>query len=102
MFYFIVSKLQIITGSNDDSKVYKIFILGSICYIILHTLLFSNIGENIELVTTYRNYIYYMWVIDCLITGIIVKLFGSHNNDDDDDNDDESSGYNKISKKLAN
>lgn len=89
MFYYIVSKLPAIVSVNDDSRVYKIFIIGSICYVILHAYLFSNIGENIELVKKYRNYIYYLWVLDLAFTGFTSNLFGaSEENDDNSEHND--------------
>jgi hypothetical protein len=68
MFYYIVSNLSFIKSITDSSKFLKILIIGSICYIVLHAILFSNIGDNIEVLRKYRNYVYYLWVADCALT----------------------------------
>lgn len=84
MFYFIVSRLPIIS-SVEEGKFLRIFIIGTICYIILHAFLYSNYNSGSEIVQKYRSYLYYLWGADLLITGLIVKLFGGNNNEIDDD-----------------
>lgn len=78
MFYFIVSKLPIISNITDQSKLYKIMIVGSICYVILHAILYSNIGENIELIRKYRKYMYYLWGLDTVLTAGYLKFFNKN------------------------
>ncbi len=111
MFYFIVSKLPIIAGISDGTKEFKILLIGSICYLVLHALLFSNIGNNIELITKFRNYMYYLWAIDGALTTGYLKFFGvnklqkeekeSENNGEEKDsenNDEENSENNKLTR----
>ena len=74
MFYYIVSKIPLIAGITDDTKLFKIFVIGTICYIILHAFLFSSIGEQIEIIQKYRNYMYYLWAADLLVTGGLNKF----------------------------
>ena len=83
MFFFLASKFI----AGNDSK--NIFIMGSICYIIIHAYLFgNNAGETTQ---KYRHYLYYLFVIDAILTGSYVWLFGGssksiENDEDYDDN----------------
>lgn len=85
MFYLIVSKLPLIASLSDDSKLTKILVIGSICYIVLHAFLFSSIGENIEASKKFRSYLYYLWGLDIAITGIMVKFLGNGEVMDEDE-----------------
>src|SRR5579872_5226137 len=87
MFYFLVNKL--LTSITDESRTMKIIIIGSMCYLILHAYLFSIAGENSDLIKRFRNYIYYMFLADAVITGTYVWLFSKSNNIDNEsiDND---------------
>lgn len=93
MFYYIASKLPMLSGMTDDSKYFKIFLTGSICYIILHALLFSNICTNLEIIQNYKHYIYYLWAIDSIFTGGSLKFMSD--NSDDNDNSTESGDQNE-------
>jgi hypothetical protein len=64
MFYTIISKLPIIEGEYRNLI---IFIVGTILYIIAHAYLFSKQSESNELFVKYRDYLYYMFGLDCLI-----------------------------------
>jgi hypothetical protein len=75
MFYYIVSNLPFIKSIDDDSKFFKILVIGSICYVVLHAILFSNIGENIELIKKYRKYLYYLWGADTVLSYVYVRFF---------------------------
>lgn len=72
MFYFLASKF--ITFGNDSFR--NIFIIGSICYIILHAYLFGNNAS--ETVQNYRGYLYYLFLIDAALEGTYMWLFGSN------------------------
>lgn len=103
MFYFVVSRLPIISNI-DEGKMLRIFIIGTICYIIVHAFLYSNYNSGSELITKYRSYLYYMWGADLALTGIIVKFFGQSNYDSDDENEieDDYDSDNKLSDKREN
>lgn len=75
MFYLIVSKLPIISNIQSG-KLFRIFVIGTICYIILHAFLYSGYGSNSELISKYRTYFYYVWGVDLILAGIITKFFG--------------------------
>jgi len=76
MFYFIVSKLPFIYRDDDSrGKLFKIFIIGTLCYIILHAFLYSGYSTGIELIQKYRSYIYYVWGADLLMTSLFTLMF---------------------------
>lgn len=84
MFYFLASKF--ITGSDS---LRSIFIIGSICYIILHAYLFGNNASDST--QKFRHYLYYLFMIDAALTGSYIWLFGGdyrgiENEDEDDSN----------------
>ena len=70
MFYFIISKLLFPKAVVDKYNLYKIFIIGTVLYIILHTLLYSSTLSSMPLISSYRKYLYYAWGADALLTGI--------------------------------
>jgi hypothetical protein len=72
MFYFLASKFI-----TPGSSLKIIFLIGTICYIILHAYLFGN-GAS-ETTRRFRSYIYYLFVVDAALTGSYIWLFGSNN-----------------------
>lgn len=56
----------------------KLFIVGSICYIILHALIFAeNLGSKYDGINKYKNYLYYLFFMDAILTVSYIKLFCS-------------------------
>jgi len=90
----------------DEGKFLRIFIIGTICYIILHAFLYSRYNENIGFITNYRSYLYYLWAADIALTGVLVKFFGSSSSSDNNDGGDSDSDgddeelMNKVTQKL--
>ena len=95
MFYFIVSRLPIISNV-EDGKLFRVFIIGTICYIILHAFLYSGYNEKSEFIKKYRSYFYYMWGADLALTGIIIKIFGGSQDNDDDDEEELNLQYKEV------
>jgi heme/copper-type cytochrome/quinol oxidase subunit 4 len=85
MFYFIVNKL--LSSITDESKTIKVIIIASICYIILHAYLFSHMNENNEMIQKFKNYIYYMFLIDASLTGLYIWMYDNTDTDTDTDNE---------------
>jgi hypothetical protein len=79
MYYTIISKTPLINKnlSNDD-KMLRTLIVGSICYVITHAILFSPKFSN-QLIEKYRNYIYYVWGVDLSMAFVMIKFFGKNN-----------------------
>ena len=84
MFYFLASKY--ITFGNDSFR--NIFIIGTICYIIVHAYLFgANAGETAQ---RFRHYLYYLFVVDAILATSYIYLFGksTKETEHDDENDE--------------
>lgn len=89
MFFYLISKL-IVTNGNK----LKIFVMGIIFYILAHAYLFSKYSDSNNLIAKYRNYLYYLFGVDCALT----FLFAAKKTDSiEDDCEDES--YNRSDKK---
>ena len=73
MFYFLVSKIPIINNPNDEHNLFKVFVVGTILYLILHVYLFSHPTSNF--VNNYGKYLYMIWAGDAGLTGILQKYF---------------------------
>ncbi|ARF09183.1 hypothetical protein Catovirus_2_132 [Catovirus CTV1] len=98
MFYFIVSRIPIIS-SVEEGKFMRIFIIGTICYLILHAFLYSAYNDGSELIQNYRSYLYYLWGIDLALTGILIKFFGSRGEEieyDDSETDNDNQVTNNV------
>ncbi len=62
MFYTITSKLPFIETDNSKRKMLKIFIIGSVLYILLHLYLYSS--NMTGLLENIKQYLYYMMALD--------------------------------------
>jgi hypothetical protein len=74
MFYFLSSKVSLISNINDESRFTKIFIVGTVLYILLHAYLYSSSNQSSDFIVKYSKYLYYIWGADLAITGIMTKL----------------------------
>jgi|688.fasta_scaffold68406_4 type IV secretory pathway VirB10-like protein len=83
MFFTIISKVPIIANDNSSSKMFKIFVIGAILYILLHYYLF--IGDRGEIINKYKNYIYYVMGIDFAIAYALSVMSSSNDDEDEDD-----------------
>lgn len=75
MFYYIIHNLPIWTDLPNGKRNVRTFLLGTVCYILLHALLFSKIGEEKHYIKLFRNYIYYLWAADAIAMAVIYKQF---------------------------
>lgn len=65
MIYTIISKLPFITSDKSNRRFFKIFVFGSLLYILLHYYLYQKDQEGI--LDNLKTYIYYALAIDlCL------------------------------------
>lgn len=77
MYYTIISKTPLINKNlTRDEKMFRTLVVGSICYVLTHAILFSPKFSN-QLIEKYRNYIYYVWGADLSIAFTITKFMGS-------------------------
>jgi hypothetical protein len=76
MFYILVSRVPFIYNVPDKKdKMFRIFLIGSICYIILHGLLYSKKFLENSFIQKYKSYLLYLAGIDFVLTsGIVVVL----------------------------
>lgn len=77
MYYTIISKTPLINKNlSRDEKMFRTLVVGSICYVITHAILFSPKFSN-QMIEKYRNYIYYVWGADLSIAFVMTKFMGS-------------------------
>jgi len=98
MFYTITSRLPFVQSDSSPRKLFKIFLIGSICYIILHYYLYTKTEGAILL--KLRQYIYYIMAGDFAIAYLLGKLWKSSNkynknNDDNNDIDEKDTIFNQ-------
>lgn len=82
MFYTLVSKLPIISNDKSDKKFFKIFLLGSVLYILLHY--FLHLKKRNEIVEKIKKYIYYVIGLD-LMFAFFMSRRSRHNEEDDEE-----------------
>jgi hypothetical protein len=100
MFYILVSRVPFIYNVPDKKdKMFRIFLIGSICYIILHGLLYSRKFLENSFIQKYKSYLLYLAGIDFVLTsGIVVVLdkkptensYIENDEDAEDENENES------------
>ena len=90
MFYTLVSKIPLISGDRSNKKFFKIFIFGSIAYILLHYYLHS--GEKFPLLEKLKSYLYYIMAVD-LALAYYLSRSSALPDDDDEKRDDVRGGY---------
>ena len=72
MFYLITSRIPII---SEDF--FRILIIGTIFYLIIHALLYSSFADKYPILKQYRFILYIIWACDLILTGVIVKFFST-------------------------
>lgn len=77
MYYTIISKTPLINKNlSRDERMFRTLVVGSICYVITHAVLFSPKFSN-QMIEKYRNYIYYIWGVDLSIAFVMTKFMGN-------------------------
>jgi hypothetical protein len=84
MFYTIISKLPFISSDKSSRKFFKIFVFGSLLYILLHYYLFANAQEGI--LDMVKTYIYYAMVAD-LVTAYALETWFSGKQESNESNE---------------
>lgn len=83
MFYTLISKLPIFSN-NSNRKFLKVFILGSVLYVLLHYWLYSDV--RFEFLEKLKGYIYYVMLVDMCVAW----WFSRPTIESDDDCDDKN------------
>lgn len=76
MFFYIVNKL-LTQLSNDENKMDKVIIIGTLCYVILHGFLYSLYNSTNQLISKYKYIIYYIFSLDVIITSTSYFIYGN-------------------------
>jgi len=95
MFFYIINRLPIWKDIEENKRLVRVFFVGTFIYIIIHAILFSQYGEKNETIKVVRNYIYYMFLCDLAMTGILNK-FKSNISDNDNDYSNNMGKYNLV------
>jgi hypothetical protein len=90
MFFTLASRIPLISGDKSSKKFFKIFIIGSIAYILLHYYLYS--GERFAFLEKIKSYLYYVMVIDLIVAYFLSKSSSSEE-ENEDRQDDPKGGY---------
>jgi len=85
MFYTLVSKIPLISGDRSNKKFFKIFIFGSIAYILLHYYLYS--GEKFAFLEKLKSYLYYVMAVDLALAYYLSKSSITPDEDDEEKRD---------------
>lgn len=70
MFFNAIYRLSLWKDLDNKSRNIRILILGAVLYIIIHSFIYSNYVESIEIIEQYRDYLYYLIGIDLIFVGI--------------------------------
>lgn len=81
MFYTLASKLPIISTDKSNKKFFKIFLIGSIIYILIHYYL--HIKERNVVLEKLKNYMYYIMGIDLMVAYFLSKFTKSDETKED-------------------
>lgn len=73
MFYTIISRIPHFTNDTSKNKFLKIFIVGSVLYILIHYYL--NIQVRAEILEKTKKYVYYILPVDLATTYILCKYY---------------------------
>lgn len=92
MFYILASRIPFVYNiDNKKDKLFRTFLIGSVCYIILHGLLNSKKFSSNQFVDKYKKYLLYLVGADLsLALGIIYLIDKKINNDDNSYSEDVS------------
>lgn len=85
MIYTIISRIPMITSDSSSRRYFKIFLFGSLVYILLHYYLHAQ--ERWEILEKLKGYLYYIMVIDFLIACAWAKFSGSSDDTDTEENE---------------
>jgi hypothetical protein len=87
MFYYLIHKFELVKH-NSHNRFFKIFLIGTFCYVFIHTLINSKKMEGFA--DNYKKYLYYLWLSDLAFTLALIKLFSPKIKEEENDFDDVS------------
>lgn len=81
MVYTIISKLPFITSDKSNKRFFKIFVFGSLIYVLLHYYLFQKDQEGI--LDSVKTYLYYAMALDFCLAYALDQWIGEEEKQDD-------------------
>ena len=81
MFYAIASKIPFIESDKSKRKILKIFIIGSVLYVLLHYYLYSSPMNG--MLSTVKQYLYYLMFVDFGIAYFLSSQTVQEENEED-------------------
>lgn len=86
MFYTIVSKTPLVPSNDFGTKFFRVFLLGSIAYILLNYFVYSS--DKGFVFDKVKDYFYYLVALDLVIAYIICRWLSNYIDEDEivDDN----------------
>lgn len=91
MFYTLISKLPFMANDKSPRKIFKIFVIGSIFYALLHYYLYSS--EFSGLLGKAKSYLYYVMAADFAVAYVLTKFFGPTTDESSIDNTEHYDSY---------
>ena len=100
MFYIISSRIPFISSDKTNRKYFKVFVIGSIFYVLLHYYLNKEVRQG--MIEKVRKYIYYAMGVDLAIACVLLKYLKTSAPNDTENNDEDDEDDNKDDNKDAN
>lgn len=73
MIYTAISRIPFLASDNGSSKMFKVFLMGSVLYVILHYYLFS--ASRGAMLDKFKSYLYYGMAADFAVAYIWATMF---------------------------
>src|SRR3989344_591394 len=95
MFYTIISKIPFFANDSSKYKMLKIFIIGSVIYVILHYFLYSEMLDNISISEKLKQYLYYIMSFDiaCAYMSLATPIPCENNNENYANDANDENGF---------
>ena len=71
MFYIITSRIPLISHDNTNRKYFKLFVLGSAIYAVVHYYLYKELRAGF--IEKIKKFLYHVMVIDFIIASVLLK-----------------------------
>lgn len=103
MFYIISSRIPLISSDFTKRKYFKVFVFGSVFYVLLHYYLNKQITVGIP--EKMKKYLFYIMGVDFTIACILLKYIKTavpeeETEDDDNDSENDNEGQHNNQKQL--
>ncbi len=93
MFYIIASRIPAL-AAHPDKKYFRVFLIGSILYVLLHYYLHSVIRTGF--LEKLRKFLYHIMGVDYLISIVLLKYVSISKPEELDDDNDTANENNEV------